>query len=186
MNKQVTLDVYHREDEVIADGDVVATTTSEFDYNGLTHCFDNEATEHTTVLAVKVDEDYSAFEAEKSCNGGSYGFNYYKVINADPTVSFSAHFKEEEIDGYMYLNEADDEEPLRFYDGNNQEQWHVPSNPYQNPVNGYMAQCEADYDLLTQIIQECDLIDYLVTYADESKEVVLGTINDDDVILVIN
>lgn len=78
-NKQVTLDIFHREDEKIEIGDVVSTTTSEFNYNGITHCFDKEATEFTTVEAVKVGYDYDNYVAEKSCNGGCYGFDYYEV-----------------------------------------------------------------------------------------------------------
>lgn len=78
-NKQVTLDIFHKEGEKIEIGDVVSTTTSEFDYNGITHCFDREATKFTTVEAVKVGYNYDNYVAEKSCNGGCYGFDYYEV-----------------------------------------------------------------------------------------------------------
>lgn len=80
MNEQLTLDIYHREDEVVQVGDVVATTTSEFDYNGLTHCFDREAKSYTECVVVKIGEDYSEYVPEKSCNGGCYGFDFYRVV----------------------------------------------------------------------------------------------------------
>jgi len=78
-NKQVTLDIFHREDETISVGDIVATTTSEFDYNGITHTFDKEATKSTTVRAIKVGHNYDDYVPEKSCNGGCYGFDFYEV-----------------------------------------------------------------------------------------------------------
>lgn len=79
MSKQVTLDIWHQADEKIEIGDIVATTTSEFNYNGITQTFDNEATDYTTVKAVKVGYDYDNYVAEKSCNGGCYGFDYFEV-----------------------------------------------------------------------------------------------------------
>lgn len=80
MTEQVILDIYHRYDEVVQVGDVVATTTSEFDYNGLTHNFDREAKSYTNVVAVKIGDDYSNYVPEKSCNGGCYGFDYFRVV----------------------------------------------------------------------------------------------------------
>lgn len=69
-----------REDEEILVGDEVATTTSEFPYNSLTHSFDNEAVKCYVVLGERIGEDYSEFVAEKSTNGGCYGFDYFKVV----------------------------------------------------------------------------------------------------------
>ena len=83
MTEQVTLDIFHREDEKIEIGDVVATTTSEFDYNGITHCFDQEATSYTRVTAIKVSEDYSDYHPDKCRNGGAYGFDYYEVTDIE-------------------------------------------------------------------------------------------------------
>lgn len=83
MTEQVTLDIYHRADEKIEIGDVVATTTSEFDYNGVTHCFDQEATSYTTVTAIGVESDYSDYIQGKHNNGGHYGFDYYEVIDIE-------------------------------------------------------------------------------------------------------
>ena len=79
MNEQVTLEIFHRKDENIQVGDIVATTTSEFDYNGITHCFDKEAIEYTTIRGVKVDSDYSEYDVAKCRNGGCYGFDFYEV-----------------------------------------------------------------------------------------------------------
>ena len=79
--KQTTLDIFHREDENIEIGDIVATTTAEFDYNGLTHTFDKEATTSTLCVVEWVDDDYSEFDPDKCRNGGCYGFDYYKVIS---------------------------------------------------------------------------------------------------------
>lgn len=106
----------------------------------------------------------------------------------DKTVEFEVHFREEEVSGYMYVDEADDESPLRFYSLTGQEQWNIPSNPYRNPVNPKMMMDEMNYDIIVQTISECDnFIDYLVTYCDDwGKEIVLKSFDVDDVILIIN
>ena len=183
-NKQVTLDIFHREGEKIKTGDVVSTTTSEFDYNGITHCFDKEATEFTTVKAVKVGYDYDNYVAEKSCNGGCYGFDYYKVIDNDPTVEFEVFFKEVSVSGYIYINEADDEAPLRFYDRVGNEQWNFPSNPYPENYAGSYDN-HIDYEILSNCFQSTDIIQLLVDNADESdKEIWLD--EDNTVLLIVN
>lgn len=77
MNKIV---VFCKEDENVRVGDEVVLTTSEFNFNSLTGCFDVEAIKGTVVLAEHIGEDYSKFVAEKSSNGGCYGFDYFKVV----------------------------------------------------------------------------------------------------------
>lgn len=74
------LTIYHRIDETVQIGDVVSTTTSSFDYNGITHEFDNEAAESTIVIAILIESDYSQYEPGKHTDGGAYGFDYYKVV----------------------------------------------------------------------------------------------------------
>lgn len=105
------------------------------------------------------------------------------------TVEFEVHFREEEVSGYMYVEEADDEAPLRFYSQTGQEQWYIPSNPYRNPVNNHMMAKENDYEILVKTICECEnFIQYLVDFQDEDgKEIVLDTLAQvDDVTLIIN
>lgn len=60
-------------------GDIVGTTTSSFDYDGVNMDF-RETDAYITVLAELVDSDYSEFEQETSHYGGNYGYDYYKVI----------------------------------------------------------------------------------------------------------
>ena len=104
------------------------------------------------------------------------------------TVEFEVHFKEEEISGYMFVDECDDETPLRFYSQTGSEQWEIPSNPYRNPVTPYEMICESDYDIIVNAINTTDIIDYLIAYKDElGRTVVLDTEDDGgDVILIIN
>jgi hypothetical protein len=109
------------------------------------------------------------------------------MIN-DKTVEFEVHFREEVISGYMYVEEADDETPLRFYSSTGQEQWYIPSNPYRNPVNNYMMRCESDYDILIEEIATNDIVTMLCDNQDEyGVEIVINTYADvDDVVLIIN
>jgi len=75
------------------------------------------------------------------------------------------------VTGYMYIEEADDETPLRFFDEVNNEQWYVPSNPYDEDRN---YDFWLDYELVTTALQTCDIVQYLVDYVgNESKEIVL-------------
>ena len=89
------------------------------------------------------------------------------------------------VSGIMYIEEADDETPLRFYDEMNQEQWNVPSNPYDMDNNyDYWL----DYELVTTALQTCDIVQYLLDYAgNESKEIVLDECTDGgEIILTID
>lgn len=72
--------VFCREDEEINVGDEVVTTTSDYNFNSLDGCFDNEAIKGIRVLAEHIGEDYSEFKSELSCNGGVYGYDYFKVV----------------------------------------------------------------------------------------------------------
>ena len=184
MNKQVTLDIYHRPEETIENGDVVSTTTSEFAYNGVSGVFDNEATECTTVVAEHIGYNYDEFNLDKCRNGGCYGFDYFKVIDNDPTVEFTVFCGDTAVSGYLPINEADDEAPLRFYDNNNQEQWNIPSNPYRS-LSEDEFHLEEDYDFLVETFQETDIIQLLVDNAEKKdKEVYLD--EDNTVLLIIN
>lgn len=185
-NKQVTLDIFHREDEKIEIGDIVATTTSEFNYNGKTHCFDQEAVEVTTVTAIHVGSNYDEYVAEKSYNGGCYGFDYYEVIDNDPIVEFEISYKEETVEGFLHVNEADDEAPIGFYDECGFEQSHYPTNPHK-PATLHDQGREADFEHLKYVFQTTDFIQRLVNNADETgKEIILKDDDVNPVILVIN
>ena len=75
----ITVDYNNQHDQVQVN-DVVSTTTSSFDYNGVNHCFDNDINDSVTVKAVHVDDDYSDFVQGKASTGGCYGYDYYRVI----------------------------------------------------------------------------------------------------------
>lgn len=105
-------------------------------------------------------------------------------MNEDKSVEFEVKFNNESITGYMYLSEANDEKPLRFYDLNNQEQWYVPSNPndMDHDYDNWL-----DYEMISTTIGSCDLIQHLVDFADEHKEIILDKPTDGgEIILVIN
>ena len=76
--KEITVWINPDFDEIQM-GQIVAITTSEFDFNGVTHVFDKSATTGVNVLVEHIGEDYSEYVAEKSCNGGGYGYDYWKV-----------------------------------------------------------------------------------------------------------
>ena len=101
---------------------------------------------------------------------------------------FEVSYKEETLEGYMYLEEADDEAPLRFYDKVGNEQWNVPEVPYPNPLNLYQQERNWDYEHLTYIFHTSNIIQYLVDFADEHKEIILHENENtgNHVILVIN
>lgn len=104
--------------------------------------------------------------------------------NVEMNITFKAIFNTQEIAGYMYLSEADDEHPLRFYDRNNQEQWQIPSNPHD--IDSQYPEW-ANYDYLTTIFQETDIVGLLCDYVDEQKTIILEeTIDNQKVILKIN
>lgn len=71
---------YNSEMDELCVGDIVSTTTSSFDYNSVTDCFDNSIDTIVTVEAVKTGEDYTNYNHSKCRTGGEYGFDYYKVI----------------------------------------------------------------------------------------------------------
>lgn len=68
------------EEDVFEVGDVVETTTSEFEFNNLTGRFENNLTWLGEVKAKKIGDDYSNFDIRKCCNGGSYGFDYFEIV----------------------------------------------------------------------------------------------------------
>ncbi|WP_299523198.1 hypothetical protein [uncultured Methanobrevibacter sp.] len=70
---------YNEVNKKPAVGDIVSTTTSAFDYNGVTHGFE-ETNTTITVVGVLVDSDYSEYDENKSRNGGCYGYDFYKIV----------------------------------------------------------------------------------------------------------
>lgn len=75
--------VVHNSDECVKSGDVVSTTTSEFNYNSLTHCFDDDCNSRTVVIAEHIGEDYTDYDVRRCNNGGCYGYDYFKVISIE-------------------------------------------------------------------------------------------------------
>lgn len=85
----------------------------------------------------------------------------------DVIVEFKAVKEDDCISGYMYLEDADDEQPLHFYDENGLEiGTHLP---YQ------------ETELYTAFCEDCMLIQYLVDFAEENK-----TIERDGYTLILN
>jgi hypothetical protein len=74
------VDVYCHDDDVFSRGTLLATTSATFDFNTLTHCFDNDVRYAGTVKAVLVDVDCSAFTQGKCNDGGDYSYHYYVVL----------------------------------------------------------------------------------------------------------
>ena len=106
-------------------------------------------------------------------------------MNSDIIIEFRAIStlpnNEEVIEGFMNLEEADDEKPLQFYDHNGIEiGYNFPSNPYQEygaTYNDYI-----DWEQLKTSLQYDDqVIQFLVDFATKSK-----TITREDYILEIN
>ena len=67
------------EDKEFKVGEIIGTTTAEFEYNSIDCCFENNLERLGTVRAVLVDSDYSEYESKNSCNGGAYGFDFWKI-----------------------------------------------------------------------------------------------------------
>lgn len=82
------------------------------------------------------------------------------------------------IGGYMYLEDADSEEALHFYDSHGFEAgFHVPKNPWPEHTEGW-----DNYETLSSEFQSDDLfIQFLVDFAKENK-----TIDRGEYILIIN
>lgn len=68
------------EEDVFEVGDVVETTTSEFEFNNVSGQFERNLTWLGEVKGRKVASDYSNFDVGNSCNGGCYGFDSFKII----------------------------------------------------------------------------------------------------------
>lgn len=79
-NTQLIVIDYDDNHNKVQVGDVVSTTTSSFDYNGVTDSFDNAVNNSVTVKAVKIGDDYTDYDVDKCRTGGQYGFDYYRVL----------------------------------------------------------------------------------------------------------
>ena len=115
---------------------------------------------------------------------GELKMNQEKNVEMNPIVTFTAEYHQETINGYMYLDEADDETPLRFYDFQNNEVWQVPSNP-----NDMDTQYDwwADYDYLSTVFQETDIVTLLCDFKDKiNKKIILEETINEPVYLIIN
>lgn len=65
----------------VIDGKIttITTTTSEYNYDMINEQFCQTAKEIMVVLAVHIGRDYLEYQAEKSKNGGKYGFDYWYI-----------------------------------------------------------------------------------------------------------
>lgn len=108
-------------------------------------------------------------------------------LEMNSTVEFEAHYKEEEISGFLDMAYVDDEKPLQFYDETNQPNWQIPANPHRNPSSTYEYCLEADYEFLTNVLCTTDILQYLCDFANDAKTIVIGENNrEDKVFLLIN
>lgn len=78
MSYEITIKTNHPEDLTI--DSEVSTTTSEFEYDAVTGGFDNNLSTTAEVEVEHIAEDYSEYVQGKACNGGCYGYDYWKVI----------------------------------------------------------------------------------------------------------
>lgn len=106
-------------------------------------------------------------------------------MNSDIIIEFRAIStlpnNEEVIEGFMNLEEVDDEKPLQFYDHNGIEiGYNFPSNPYQEHGATYNEYIDWE-QLKTSLQYDDQVIQFLVDFATESK-----TITREDYILEIN
>lgn len=62
-------------------GGIISTCTSEFEYDSVRGTFDNKLSTTAEVEVEHVDSDYSQYVAGKSCNGGCYGYDYYRITS---------------------------------------------------------------------------------------------------------
>lgn len=75
-----TIIIYTNHPEGLTEGSEVSTTTSEFEYDGVRGRFDNNLSTTACVEVKPIGRDYSEYVAGKACNGGCYGYDYYKVV----------------------------------------------------------------------------------------------------------
>lgn len=66
--------------EMVEKGDILGTTTSDFEYDAYSCNFERKLQGGVLVSAQWVDDDYSEFVAGKCSNGGCYGFDFYEVL----------------------------------------------------------------------------------------------------------
>ena len=101
-------------------------------------------------------------------------------------VYFEITYKSESVEGYMILEEADDEDALRFFDDCNNETLNFPSNPHDRNLQ-YKWWC--DYEHLSYVFQTNPfIIQHLVDNAEESGKIIVlnETENEDQTLLIIN
>lgn len=104
----------------------------------------------------------------------------------DKIIEFQAVFNKQLIEGYMYLDEKDDETPLRFYESNGLESWKIPQNP--NNQNLHQKGWN-DYDYLKTVFQETNIVQYLCDSEEKFNLIKLSETEseeDTDVLLIIN
>ena len=107
-------------------------------------------------------------------------------------IEWEAHYKDEFISGYIDMDDVDLDYPLHFYDNLNQISERIPSNPYKNPVNHKMLECEMNYDTLICVFERKDIVQILSDYSlienktSEDKKVVLDNVKGYDIVLTMD
>lgn len=95
------------------------------------------------------------------------------MIDEKEYVKFKLTFNNETIEGFVDLDEIDDDAPLQFYDNQGFENgYNIPDNPY-NMNRAYDNWL--DHEILCTTLATQDILQYLVYFADEHKEIILDT-----------
>ena len=99
-------------------------------------------------------------------------------------VTFNAQFKKERIRGFLNIYPNSEDVELLFYDEINGITERIPANPNDKD---FQFEYWCDYDYLTTIFKEHDIIQYLVDFAEEKAVIILAVANDGEAItLTIN
>lgn len=74
-----TIQIWGNKEDEFEVGDIIGTTTSEFEYNNITERFENNLKWLGEVKAVWIDGDYNEYDPSRCNNGGCYGYDYYVI-----------------------------------------------------------------------------------------------------------
>lgn len=72
--------VFSEEEIELKEGMIIHTTTSDFDYDNIAGCFQNNTSYCGYAVCELVDYDYSEWEPDKCSTGGAYGYSTWKIL----------------------------------------------------------------------------------------------------------
>lgn len=76
--QEITIRTNHPEE--VVKGAAISTCTSELGYDSCTGMFESNLSSWVTVEVEHIDENYSEYVPGKACNGGCYGYDYWRVL----------------------------------------------------------------------------------------------------------